>query len=128
MITTEILPEEHIGMRANVTLPFALLVFLVTSEGRAGACAEAIDLAQSQIDARIDTVAGAGPSAPESRAATTHHQPTPGSIVAEEIRLGEGAKTQAALAALARARIADNAGDKSACESALAEVEIAIRP
>src|SRR3954453_14240315 len=73
--------QEHIGMRANVTLPFALLAFLIASESRAGACPEAIDLAQSQIDARIETIAAAGPSAPESRAATTHRQPTPDSLV-----------------------------------------------
>src|SRR5829696_4709477 len=112
-------------MRHKLMILVAFALVMVT-EGHAGPCTAAIDVMQSQIDARINAIAGSGPSAPESRAATMHHQPTPGSIVAEESRLGEGAKMEAALAARARARSADSAADITSCERALADAQAAI--
>ena len=105
-----------------------ITAMIIMSAQAAWSCTAAIDQMQSEVDARIATVAGSGPSAPESRAATMHHQPTPQSLVAEEVHLGEGAKVQAALAALARARVANAAGDRAACEFALTEAQTAIRP
>ncbi len=78
---------------------------------------------QTKVDAKIDEIAGSGPSAPESRAALLHRQPTPGSIAAAEEKLGEGAGMQDALDALSRARAADAAGDEAACRQALADAE-----
>jgi hypothetical protein len=65
--------------------------------------------------------------APRERAPrpTLHRQPTPGSIAAAEVNLGDISpeKVQAVEALMARAREADRAGDQSACEQALAEVQ-----
>ena len=62
--------------------------------------------------------------------ASTHVQPTPRSIAAAEEKLGEvSAETVAAVTqAMLRAHAADSAGDKNACEQALAEVQRAIGP
>jgi hypothetical protein len=92
----------------------------------AGPCLQEIDRMQIEVDARIEAIAGAGPAARESTAATLHHQPTPGSLAATEEKLGEGAQMTEAVAALARARAADRADDKAACEKALADVRRAL--
>ena len=90
----------------------------------AGPCSSQIIAAQAQIDARLDSAAGAGRTGPESTAATAHHQPTPKSIAEAEVKLGDvsQAKVQKVGEAMARARKADLAGDKSGCEKALSEV------
>ena len=82
-----------------------------------------IDSMQARIDAKLERKASTGPAAPESTDATMHRQLTPGSIAAAEERLGEMSPLKAAAVARAmtRAREADSAGDKSACERALAE-------
>jgi hypothetical protein len=64
----------------------------------------------------------------QGAAAQMHRQPTPGSIAGAEQKLGEGASFEPALSALAQARQADTAGDKAACERALAEVSRLIGP
>lgn len=83
---------------------------------------------QPRVDAKLEAMAGTGPSAAESAAALRHRQPTPGSIAAAESRLDDpSSSTAAALrAAMLRAREADRAGDADACEQALAEVRRAI--
>jgi hypothetical protein len=90
----------------------------------AGPCSHEIDRAQAQVDARLEARAAAGPVARESTAALEHRQPTPGSIAAAESRLGEmsAQAVEALAAAMARAREADRAGDRNACEQALADV------
>ena len=101
-----------------------------TSSSYAGPCTLEIDRMQVRIDAKLNAIAAAGPTARESTAATTDRQPTPGSIAAAEERLGElPPDTIAALAqAMTRARAADSASDKSACEQALADVQRALGP
>jgi hypothetical protein len=96
----------------------------------AGPCSLDIERMQARIDAKMGQRAAAGPAARESTAATTHRQPTPGSIAAAEEKLGEvSAQTAEAIARdMARARAADSAGDNSACERALADVQRAIGP
>jgi hypothetical protein len=94
----------------------------------AGPCLVEIDRMQVRVDALIAATAVAGPSAPQSSAATSHRQPTPGSIAAAEEKLGEGGRGERALAAMAQARAADRAGDTAACERALAEVQRALAP
>ena len=95
------------------------------STSYAGPCSPEIDRTQVRIDAKLNARAAAGPIARESTAATTHRQPTPGSIAAAEERLGEvsAEKIAAVTQAMKRARAADSAGDKSACEQALLEVQ-----
>jgi hypothetical protein len=105
----------------------AALAFSI-GPSRAGPCSNAIDLMQARVDAMIAATAAAGPAAPESGAATTHRQPTPGSIAAAEATLGDGGRGERALAAMARARAADRAGDKGACDRELAAVERVIGP
>src|SRR5262245_34811725 len=100
------------------------------SAGYAGPCSHEIDRVQAQIDARLNAAAAAGPAARESTAATMHRQPTPSSIAAAEGRLGDVSpqKLEAIGAAMARAREADGAGNQSACEQALADVQRALGP
>lgn len=89
---------------------------------RAGPCTSEIDRLQAEVDAKIAAIAAAGPTAPESVDATLSHEPTPGSLAETEQKLGEGSGMTDAVAALKRAREADNANDKSACDEALADV------
>ena len=64
-------------------------------------------------------------TAPESTAAKMHHQPTASSMAAAEVEAGQLSPEEftAVKAATARAREADGAGDRSACEQALADVK-----
>jgi len=100
------------------------------SASYAGTCSHEIGRMLAEIDAKLEAKAAAGPSARESTAATTHRQPTPGSIAAAEAKLGDvsSQKVEVIAAAMARARKADDAGDQSACEQALADVQRAIGP
>jgi hypothetical protein len=106
----------------------AAIVVAVTSSSYAGPCSREIDRVQARIDAKLDARAAKGPSEKEGTGALLHRQPTPGSIAAAEQRLGEAsAKTDNAVTqAMARARAADGAGDKSKCEQALAEARRAL--
>ena len=113
-------------------LPVACAVALAASMSAAyaGPCAHEIDRMQAAIDARLEAKAAAGPAGRESTAATMNRQPTPGSIAAAEARLGEVSPQtiEAVGAAMARARAADGAGDKGACEQALADAQRALGP
>jgi hypothetical protein len=106
----------------------AAALALSSVPGHAVACSDEIDRMQARIDAMIAATAAAGPAGRESTAATTHRQPTPGSVAAAEERLGDGARAERALGALARARAANGAGDRSACERALADVQRLLGP
>ena len=103
---------------------------LIASMGAAyaGPCTPEIDRMQASVDAMIAAIAAAGPPGRQSSAATLHRQPTPGSIAAAEEKLGEGARAERALAALAQARAADRAGDQNACEQALADARRVLGP
>jgi hypothetical protein len=104
----------------------AAALFLPILPSHAGPCSDEIDRMQIEVDARIEAIAAAGPTARESTAATLNRQPTPGSLAAAEEKLGDGPQTEEAVAALARAREAVRANDKSACEKALADARRAI--
>jgi hypothetical protein len=106
----------------------AAMLTLSMQPGYAGPCSSQIDRVQAAVDAKIEATAAAGRSAPESTSALLNHQPTPDSIAAAERKLGEGSRVQAALGALARARDADLADDRSACERALADAQRALSP
>ena len=101
-----------------------------TTAGYAGPCSSEIDRVQARVDAKLEATARSGPAAPESSAALLHRQPTPGSIAAAESKLGDvpSRTVEAIRTAMARARDADRAGDKSACERALADVQRASAP
>jgi hypothetical protein len=112
----------------RIVLAGACALILMAQPSLAGPCTQDIDRMQAQVDARIDAVAGSGPAGAESNAARLHREPTPGSIARAEQKLGEGRPGEAALAALTRARAADAAGDKAACDQALAQARQAIQP
>ena len=118
----EAMSIHHSGVLAAT----ALALSIVTSH--AGPCSLEIDRTQERVDAMIAATAAAGPSVRESTAATMHRQPTPNSIATAEEGLGEGARAERALAAIAQARAADRAGDKSGCQRALADVQRAVAP
>jgi hypothetical protein len=108
---------------------FSAAIFIASMQTcLAGSCLPQIDAMQAQIDAKLNARAAAGPEAKESAAATESRQPTPKSIAAAEVRLGDiSEKTvQAVGEAMTRARKADLAGDASSCEAALAEVRKAL--
>ena len=91
----------------------------------AGPCTDEIGGMQAKINAKVEATAAAGPPAPPSAMVGMSAQPTPRSMAAVEERMGEISPqtVQAMEQAMARARAADGAGDKAACEQALAEVE-----
>lgn len=111
-------------MRSRLSL-IACAAALVASmsASHAGPCSEEIARFRIEIEAKQHANAAAGPRAPESTAATTHRQPTLESIGAAESKLGEVSpeKLQAVWPAVERASEADRAGDKIACEAALAD-------
>lgn len=96
----------------------------------AGPCSENIELVRARIDAKLNALAAAGPTASESTGAKMHRQPTPSSMAEAEIELGEVPPNILGKVkeAMARARTADIAGDKSACEQALADIQRMIAP
>ena len=65
------------------------------------------------------------PGLPESTAARTHRQPTPSSIGAAQVELGQTSQEEfnAVKVAVALALQADAVGDQSACEQALADAK-----
>jgi hypothetical protein len=104
----------------------AIALLLSSSFGFAGPCTNAIDRIQVQADAAIEAQAESGPSVRESGSALLNHQPTPGSIAKAEEAAGEGAGPARAVAALARAREADRAGNLAACENELHQARQAL--
>jgi hypothetical protein len=108
----------------------AMAVAASASTTYAGPCSNQIDAMQARIDAKLEAKAASGPTAKEGVAAGMSVQPTPRSIATAEEKLGDiSRQTVEALGqAMARARAADAAGDKSACEQALADAQRAIGP
>lgn len=117
-------------MTAARLLVFGAIAFIASVQTTyAGPCTDDISKMQVVIDAKVHAMAAAGPTGRQA-GASTHVQPTPRSIGDAEAKLGEvSAETVAAVRqAMLRARAADSAGDKNACEQALAEVQRAIGP
>jgi hypothetical protein len=95
--------------------------------GRAGPCAQDIDRAWAQVDAKIHARIAAGRSLPQNTIGLLHHQPTPDSVATAEKTLDQGwVPMEAAVAALARAREADRADDGSTCQQTVAQAQRAI--
>lgn len=112
-------------------VPFmAVGIGLSVSASYAGPCSGDIERMQARVGSALEAKAAAGPAAKEGAFAGMSEQPTPRSMAAAEEKLGELSPQtiDAVWRAMAKARAADNAGDSSACASALAEVQRAIGP
>ena len=107
-----------------LTFAFALLP-LASLPCRAGPCTRQIHAAQIRIDAKLNQRAAAGPAGVEGGAALLDHQPTPASMAAAEMTLGDVSATavKAVGDAMTRARQADRAGNRRGCALALAEAQ-----
>jgi hypothetical protein len=93
---------------------------LLAIPAEAGPCAKDIDRMDDRVNAWLDKVAAEEPAKRQSLGAQEHRQPTPRSIA--EAEGVPSAKIAKARNAMERARQADRAGDKAACENALAEI------
>src|SRR5262245_21525733 len=103
------------------TLACAAALAASISATYAGPCSPEIARAQDVIDARIHAKARAATGPVPAR---TNNQPTPGSVAAAEVELGQTSPElfYAVKTLMERAIAADGTGDKTACEQALAEV------
>lgn len=112
------------------SLAAAIMLLMSSIAASAGPCLSDIASMQARLDARLSARAATGPTATESVNALRHRQPTPQSLAAAERELGElPAENGKAIAdAMTRARDADRAGDREACERALDDVRQAISP
>jgi hypothetical protein len=113
--------------RHHPLLSMAALL-LTLAPCHAGPCSKQIEEFQIQIDAKLNAAAANGPAADETTAATDHRQPTPKSIAAAEVKLGDVSQkvVRAVADALASARKADLAGDRTGCDRALAAAQRAL--
>ena len=100
------------------------------SASNAGPCSDKIDNMMTRINAKLEAKAAAGPTTREGNVAGMSDQPTPRSMAAAEERLGEVSPqtVETIRQSMLRARAADSAGDKTACEQALADVQRALGP
>lgn len=118
-------------MTASRFLLCSAIVFAtLISASHAGPCSDEISKMQARIDAKLEENAATGPTARQGVAADMHRQPTPHSIAEAEQKLGEVSPQTVDVInqAMLRARAADTAGDKNACEQALADAQRAISP
>jgi hypothetical protein len=94
----------------------------------AGPCTKDIERTIAHLDAKLAAKVAAGPTAKQRVKAQLHHQPTPGGKIKAAVALGDLSQetVDKVRAALNRARQADKAGDKAACDRALADVHKAI--
>ena len=110
-------------LRQPWTLGAAAAALLATP-ALAGPCTDEIYQSDLSIENRLDAAAASGRAAPESTAATMHRQPTQGSIAAAEGKLGDLSDDDviAMTEEMDKARDADRANNRAACQKALAEV------
>src|SRR5262245_58542226 len=97
--------------------------FLLTLPCEPGPCSQGINRMRADIDAKLNALAAAGPSEKQGIGAQLHRQPTPHSIAEAQSKTGAlpPSTIEKVTDAMDRARKADAAGDKGACESALNE-------
>ena len=109
-------------MRSIVARAATLAASISASYG--GPCWDDLSAVQAKVDAVLEAKAADGPPATAEAMAGTSPQPTPYSLETVEERMGEISPqtVNAIRQAMARARAADDAGDKAACEQALADV------
>jgi hypothetical protein len=106
----------------------ALVLSLFPLPARAGACADDIYETDQAVNARLSAIAAHGKTGVETTFATTHHQPTPGTIAQAEAKVGDVSEDQVKVVTedMIRARNADAANDLAACEKALTEARKAL--
>ena len=112
-------------MRMRSIAAYAALALATSiSASYGGPCWDDLSAVQAKVDAMLETKAADGPPATAEAMAGTSPQPTPRSLETVEERMREiSPQTVNALRqGMARARAADDAGDKAACEQALANV------
>jgi hypothetical protein len=90
------------------------------------ACSADLRRTSRAVDKALDQHASTSPYAPESRAAKLSHQPTPATIARAEHRFDDWPNGSEAVAAVARARQANKAGDIQGCLNALRGARMAI--
>jgi hypothetical protein len=125
LIVTNIVTSGDPSMRFhNLLVLGAAAVAFSAQPSRANPCSQDIDRAWVQVNTRIQARIAFGRSLAQGTIGLLHHQPTPSSVAAAaETLVDIWRPMETAVAALARAREADRAEDKIACESALAEVQ-----
>jgi hypothetical protein len=103
----------------------ALVFFLLTLPCEAGPCSQGINRVLTDIDVKLNALAAAGPSEQQGIGAQLHRQPTPRSMAEAESKADNlpAGIIEKVRDAMERARKADAAGDKDACESALNDAE-----
>ena len=102
-----------------------LALALIAAPAHAGPCTQEIYDADIAVGKRLDAIAAAGKTAPQSTAATLHRQPTPQSVAGAEAKLGDISETEVhdLTQDMEEARKADAAGDLAACQKALADIQ-----
>jgi len=99
---------------------------LLTLPAAAGPCTDDIRRMEDRINGWLDRLAAGEPTKRQTLGAQMHRQPTPRSIAEAE---GIPSATIAGVRdAMERAREADRAGDKAACDKALAEISPLLAP
>ncbi len=103
----------------------AFSFFLLSLPCEAGPCSQNINRVLTDIDSKLNAMAAAGPSERQGTAAQLHRQPTPRTIAEAESKAGALPPSiiEKVREAMDRARKADAAEDKDACESALNDAE-----
>jgi hypothetical protein len=107
------------GARYVCAISIAALC-LLASPAEAGPCTKDIESMRLRINSWLAKVAASEPAKRQSLGAQEHRQPTPRSI-ADAVNVPPG-KIAEVRAAMDGALQADSAGDKAACEKALAEI------
>src|SRR5215469_11045627 len=111
-------------MRMRSIVASAAVLAASISASYAGPCWDDLSAVQAKVDAMLEAKAADGPPATAEAMVGTSPQPTPYSLETVEERMGEISPqtVNAIRQGMARARAADGAGDKAACEQALANV------
>lgn len=112
-------------MRVRCVMVLSILTLAASlSVACAASCSDNIDRMQARIDAKVESIAAAGPFVPPGIWSGMGAQPTPLGMAVVEQKMGElsGQKIDAVREAMAQARAANAAGHGKACEQALTKV------
>jgi hypothetical protein len=101
------------------------ILALCSAPARAGPCTNQIYDTDLALGKRLNAAAAQGSDVTESTAAKLHRQPTPRSVANAEERAGDLTESQvtALTEDMDQARSADAAGNLTACQKALADVQ-----
>jgi hypothetical protein len=104
----------------------AAALALSVQPGQAGPCADAIEWMQADLDARIEAAIDTARFERDARRAFGLPEAKQGVLATTSGSYDNSSWMAQAVAALARARVADRNGDSVACEQALADMQRAI--